>query len=257
MLTMPENTQQIAIPDSPVSTDNSILETPVIETNPTSEKEIITNPKKTKDDNEVDVDVDQTDVNRDFTFKESPGQFAAKMAAPMMNLYSGLFDKYDPRFEPEFQKIDAPKLDYTESINSIRRNAAKTKRSFKKVGSNPSNMLALSQQTNSLEAQTIQQIDVINAKLEFEADKLNNAQKQRLEKTKKELQLGFEEAKRKSLQEAAKQFQQIATTNQANELAQQYAAMGAENVGKVEYQTLVKQLSDLLKKRKEKKNKKK
>lgn len=257
MLTMPKNTQQIIIPDSPVSTDNSILETPVIETDPTSEKEIITNPNKTKDDNEVDVDVDQTDVNRDFTFKESPGQFAAKMTAPMMNLYSGLFDKYDPRFEPEFQKIDAPKLDYTESINSIRRNAAKTKRSFKKVGSNPSNMLALSQQTNSLEAQTIQQIDVINAKLEFEADKLNNAQKQRLEKTKKELQLGFEEAKRKSLQAAAEQFQQIATTNQANELAQQYAAMGAENVGKVEYQTLVKQLGDLLKKRKEKKNKKK
>jgi hypothetical protein len=251
ILTMPENNQEMIIPDTP----EPILE----ETDSKVKKSIegVVNPKLIEDDNEVDVDVDQTDVNRDYSFKESPGQFAAKMAAPMMNLYSGLFDKYDPRFEPEFQKIEAPKLNYTESINSIRRNAAKIKKSFNKVGSNPGNLLAISQQTNSLEAQTIQQIDVINAKLEFEAGKLNNSQKQRLEKTKKELELGFAEAKRKSLQESAKQFQEIATTNQANELAQQYAAMGAENIGKVEYKTLVEQLGELLKKRKENKNKKK
>ncbi len=251
ILTMPENNQEMIIPDTP----KPILE----ETDSKVKKSIegVVDPKLIKDDNEVDVEVDQKDINRDFSFKESPGQFAAKMAAPMMNLYSGLFDKYDPRFEPEFQKIEAPKLNYTESVNSIRRNAAKIKKSFNKVGSNPGNLLAVSQQTNSLEAQTIQQIDVINAKLEFEAGKLNNSQKQRLEKTKKELQLGFEEAKRKSLQEAAKQFQEIATTNQANELAQQYAAMGAENIGKVEYKTLVEQLGELLKKRKENKNKKK
>lgn len=263
MLTAPQTNQQMVIPDAPIIeneptlVDPTVVQTSKTQAPPKTGVDGVVDPNKDKDDNEVDVDVDQTDVNRDYTFKESPGQFAAKMAAPMMNLYSGLFDKYDPKFELEFQKTTAPKLDYTESINSIRRNAAKTKRAFKKVGSNPSNMLALSQQTNSLEAQAIQQIDVINAKLEFEAEKLNNAQKQRLEKTKKELQLGFEEAKRKSLQAAAKQFQDIATTNQANELAQQYAAMGAENVGKVEYQTLVEQLGDLLKKRKEKKNKKK
>ena len=251
ILTMPENNQEMIIPDTP----EPILE----ETDSKVKKSIegVVDPKLIEDDNEVDVEVDQKDINRDFSFKESPGQFAAKMAAPMMNLYSGLFDKYDPRFEPEFQKIEAPKLNYTENINSIRRNAAKIKKSFNKVGSNPGNLLAISQQTNSLEAQTIQQIDVINAKLEFEAGKLNNSQKQRLEKTKKELQLGFEEAKRKSLQAAAKQFQEIATTNQANELAQQYAAMGAENIGKVEYKTLVEQLGELLKKRKENKNKKK
>ncbi len=258
LLTMPESNQEIIIPSTDVNSIPNEVTTPV----ETSKTEIIpkggvVNPNKDDDDNEVDVDVDQKDINRDFTFKETPGQFAAKMAAPMMNLYSGLFDKYDPRFEPEFQEIETPKLDYSESVNSIRRNAAKIKRSFNKVGSNPGNLLAVSQQTNSLEAQTIQQIDVINAKLEFEGEKLNNAQKQKLEKIKKELQLGFEEAKRKSLQAAAEQFQQIATTNQANELALKYAAMGAEDIAEPDYKTLVQQLGDLLKKRKENKKLKK
>lgn len=205
--------------------------------------------------NEVDVNTDLDPKNRDYTFKETVPEFLAKVAAPAMNLYSGLFDKYDPKFEPKYHAIDAPKLDYTESLNAIRRSTAGLKRDLRKFSRNPGNILFAHQKGAQLEAQAIQQIDAINAKLQFDADKLNNAQKQKLEKMKKELELGFAEAKRKSLQEFTKQSQQIATTNQANRLAQQYAAMGAEDIGSVEYKTLVEQLGDLLKKRKEQKGK--
>jgi len=250
----PKNTElRLGPSEENVLNDESITfqDTPKVTTEP--EKKDDTK----KDDNEVDVNVNQKDINRDYTFKETPGQFLAKMSAPMMNLYSGIFDKYSSEFEPEYKPVEAPKLDYTESINAIRRSTAGLKRDLKKYSRNPGNLLQASQRGAQLEAQAIQQIDTINAKLEFEADKLNNSQIQRLEKIKKELQLGFQEAKRKSLQEAAKQFQEIATTNQANQLAQQYAAMGAENIGKVEYQTLVEQLGELLKNRREEKKKKK
>jgi len=204
-------------------------------------------------ENEIDVNVDQTDINRDYSFKETPFEFASKYAAPVANLVDGFTSKYDPKYEPEYTPLTAPKLDYTESVNSIRRNANKVKNSFNKVGKNPSNLLALSQQTNALEAKAMEQVNVINAKLEFDAGKLNNVQKQKLEKTKKELLLGFDEATRKSKQAAAKQFADIARTDQANRLAQSYASMGAENIGKVEYATLVDQLGEFLKKRKKEK----
>ena len=205
------------------------------------------------EENEIDVNVDQTDINRDYSFKETPLEFASKYAAPVANLVDGFTSKYDPKYEPEYTPLTAPKLDYTESVNSIRRNANKVKNSFNKVGKNPSNLLALSQQTNALEAKAMEQVNVINAKLEFDAGKLNNVQKQKLEKTKKELLLGFDEATRKSKQAAAKQFADIARTDQANRLAQSYASMGAEDIGKVEYATLVDQLGEFLKKRKKEK----
>ena len=205
------------------------------------------------EENEIDVNVDQTDINRDYSFKETPLEFASKYAAPVANLVDGFTSKYDPKYEPEYTPLTAPKLDYTESVNSIRRNANKVKNSFNKVGKNPSNLLALSQQTNALEAKAMEQVNVINAKLEFDAGKLNNVQKQKLDKTKKQLLLGFDEATRKSKQAAAEQFADIARTDQANRLAQSYASMGAEDIGKVEYATLVDQLGEFLKKRKKEK----
>jgi hypothetical protein len=209
------------------------------------------------DDNEVDIDPNLSNSKKNISFKETPLEFASKMAGPLYNIGSGLLSK--PKdYNPDYIPVDAPKLDATESINSIKRNVAGVRRSLDKVGNNPSQLLALAQTGSRLESQAIQEIDNINAKLEFEAEKLNKAEKQKLNKLKKQLEMSLDEAKRKSIQEGIAQFGEIATTNQANKLAQQYASMGVDNIGGVDYRTYPQQLLDLIKenrkKRKAKKN---
>ena len=208
-------------------------------------------------DNEVDIDPNLSNSKKNISFKETPLEFASKMAGPLYNIGSGLFSK--PKdYNPDYIPVDAPKLDATESINSIKRNVAGVRRSLDKVGNNPSQLLALAQTGSRLESQAIQEIDNINAKLEFEAEKLNKAEKQKLNKLKKQLEMSLDEAKRKSIQEGIAQFGEIATTNQANKLAQQYASMGVDNIGEIDYKTYPQQLLDLIKenrkKRKAKKN---
>jgi hypothetical protein len=209
------------------------------------------------DDNEVDIDPNLSNSKKNISFKETPLEFASKMAGPLYNIGSGLLSK--PKdYNPDYIPVDAPKLDATESINSIKRNVAGVRRSLDKVGNNPSQLLALAQTGSRLESQAIQEIDNINAKLEFETEKLNKAEKQKLNKLKKQLEMSLDEAKRKSIQEGIAQFGEIATTNQANKLAQQYASMGVDNIGGVDYRTYPQQLLDLIKenrkKRKAKKN---
>jgi len=207
-------------------------------------------------ENEINVDVDQEDVNRDFKFKETPMQAAAKALPIAANLYSGLFSKYDPKYEPEFVATKAPKLDYTESVNAIRRSTAGLRKDLRKFGRNPGNLQVAAQKGAQLEAQAIQQVDTINAKLQFEAEKLNKAEKQKLERMKKQLMLTFDEAKRKSLQASAEQTKQMVEANQANELAAYYATMAGEGIGSVEYKTLADQFAEMLKNRNKNKKKK-
>ncbi len=251
---------ELEVPSMPTNQEQQEQQQQVIP----EEETVLNDPSKVNitandvDPNEVDIDPNLSNSKKDISFKETPLEFASKMAGPLYNIGSGLLSK--PKdYNPDYIPVDAPKLDATESINSIKRNVAGVRRSLDKVGNNPSQLLALAQTGSRLESQAIQEIDNINAKLEFEAEKLNKAEKQKLNKLKKQLEMSLDEAKRKSIQEGIAQFGEIATTNQANKLAQQYASMGVDNIGGVDYKTYPQQLLDLIKenrkKRKAKKNK--
>ena len=77
--------------------------------------------------------------------------------------------------------------------------------------------------------------DKLQKELDFRGNEYNTKQKQALKKYQKQLEMSFDEAKRKSIQEGIKQMGKIQETEAANYLAAQYNSMAAPNLGTFEY----------------------
>lgn len=205
---------------------------------PTKDKEIIDETsdvvEKAELDDEVPVDPTLEDKKFDFEYKETFPQFAAKMAGPLYNIGSGLFSK--PKdYTPDFIPLDVPKFDPTQALNNVKRQVSGIRRQLNKVGANPSNLLALAQSGSRLENETLMTYDKLQKELDFRGEQYNKGQKQQIEKYKKQLEMSFDEAKRKSIQEGIKQIGQIQQTEAANYLAAQYNAMAAPSLGTFSY----------------------
>jgi hypothetical protein len=197
-------------------------------------------------------EIDNTDPNKpnaedikdakfDFNYKETFPQFAAKMASPLYNIGAGLFSK--PKdYMPDFIPVDVPKFDPTQALSNVKRQVSGLRKQLNKVGANPSNLLALAQSGSRLENETLMTYDKLQKELNFRGEQYNKGQKQQLEKYKKQLEMSFDEAKRKSIQEGIKQFSEIQQTEAANYLAAQYNAMAAPNLGTFSYTPFLKGL---------------
>jgi hypothetical protein len=186
-----------------------------------------------KDPNMPDAN-DISDAKFDFNYKESFPQFAAKYAAPLYNIGSGLFSKQKD-YTPDFVPLETPKFDPTQALNNVKRQVSGLRKNLNKVGANPSNLLALAQSGSRLENETLMTYDKLQKELDFRGNQYNTKQKQDLEKYKKQLEMSFDEAKRKSIQEGIKQMGKIQETEAANYLAAQYNAMSAPSLGTFEY----------------------
>ena len=205
------------------------------------EKEKEKNKVKTKEEPVIEEDSDKIVETDDianakfpFKYKESFPQFAAKYAAPIYNIGSGLFSKQKD-YMPDFVPLETPKFDPTQAINNVKRQVSGLRRSLNKVGANPSNLLALAQSGSRLENETLMTYDKLQKELDFRGNEYNTKQKQALKKYQKQLEMSFDEAKRKSIQEGIKQMGKIQETEAANYLAAQYNSMAAPNLGTFEY----------------------
>jgi len=204
-----------------------------------------------EDPNKIVKTDDIENTKFDFNYKESFPQFAAKYAAPLYNIGSGLLSKQKD-YMPEFVPLETPKFDPTQAINNVKRQVSGLRKSLNKVGANPSNLLALAQSGSRLENETLMTYDKLQKELDFRGNQYNTTQKQSLKKYKKQLEMSFDEAKRKSIQEGIKQMGKIQETESANYLAAQYNSMAAPNLGTFEYTPF---LEGLLNKMNKKKNK--
>jgi hypothetical protein len=216
------------------------------------------NKVKTKEEPVIEEDSDKIVETDDianakfpFKYKESFPQFAAKYAAPLYNIGSGLFSKQKD-YMPDFVPLETPKFDPTQAINNVKRQVSGLRKNLNKVGANPSNLLALAQSGSRLENETLMTYDKLQKELDFRGDQYNTKQKQALKKYQKQLEMSFDEAKRKSIQEGIKQMGKIQETEAANYLAAQYNSMAAPNLGTFEYTPF---LEGLLNKMNKKKNK--
>jgi hypothetical protein len=190
--------------------------------------------KTEKQDDEIPVDTDLSDAKFDFEYKESFPQFASKMIGPLYNIGAGLLSK--PKdYNPDFIPVDVPKFDPTQALSNVKRQVSGLRKQLNKVGANPSNLLALAQSGSRLENETLMTYDKLQKELDFRGEQYNKGQKQQLEKYKKQLEMSFDEAKRKSIQEGIKQFSEMQQTEAANYLAAQYNAMAAPNLGTFSY----------------------
>ena len=209
--------------------------------------------KSTDEKPEIPVDAEGIeDAKFDFKYKESFPQFASKMAGPLYNIGAGLLSK--PKdYNPDFIPLDVPKFDPTQALNNVKRQVSGLRRQLNKVGANPSNLLALAQSGSRLENETLMTYDKLQKELDFRGEQYNKGQKQQLEKYKKQLEMSFDEAKRKSIQEGIKQFSELQQTEAANYLAAQYNAMAAPNLGTFEYVPFLEGLLNRENKKKKKK----
>lgn len=232
-----------------VDSENPVFNPEVVDTkedvNPLAvveptEEEKETPKAKSTEEGEEKKDPDMPDANDisdakfDFNYKESFPQFAAKYAAPLYNIGSGLFSKQKD-YIPDFVPLETPKFDATQALNNVKRQVSGLRKNLNKVGANPSNLLALAQSGSRLENETLMTYDKLQKELDFRGNQYNTKQKQNLEKYKKQLEMSFDEAKRKSIQEGIKQMGKIQETEAANYLAAQYNAMSAPSLGTFEY----------------------
>lgn len=223
-----------------VATKEDVSPSAVVE--PTEEE---TPKAKSTEQGEEKKDPDMPDANDisdakfDFNYKESFPQFAAKYAAPLYNIGSGLFSKQKD-YTPDFVPLETPKFDPTQALNNVKRQVSGLRKNLNKVGANPSNLLALAQSGSRLENETLMTYDKLQKELDFRSNQYNTKQKQDLEKYKKQLEMSFDEAKRKSIQEGIKQMGKIQETESANYLAAQYNALSAPNLGTFEYTPFLK-----------------
>jgi hypothetical protein len=243
-----------------VDSENPVFNTEVVDTKedvnplavvePTEEetpKDKSTEQEEEKKDPDMPDANDISDAKFDFNYKESFPQFAAKYAAPLYNIGSGLFSKQKD-YTPDFVPLEVPKFDPTQAINNVKRQVSGLRRSLNKVGANPSNLLALAQSGSRLENETLMTYDKLQKEMDLRGNQYNTKQKQDLEKYKKQLEMSFDEAKRKSIQEGIKQMGKIQETDSANYLAAQYNALSAPNLGTFEYTPFLKGLLERMNK---------
>ena len=242
--------EEIAQIENQNQIDNTILVAPEEEIVDVDEEVVVQEEKeKEEEEKEKDKEKDKEIVNTDdisdakfnFNYKESFPEFAASMAAPLYNIGSGLFSK-EKDYTPKFIPLEVPKFDPTQAINNVKRQVSGLRRSLNKVGSNPSNLLALAQSGSRLENETLMTYDKLQKEMDLRGNQYNAKQKQTLEKNKKQLEMAFDEAKRKSIQEGIKQLGKIQEAKTANFLAAQYNAMAAPNMGTFEYTPFLQRL---------------
>ena len=197
------------------------------------ETEEETEEEKKKEEEVVSTD-DIKNTKFNFNYQEKFPEFAAKYAAPIYNIGSGLLSKQKD-YTPDFVPLDVPKFDPTQALNNVKRQVSGIRSSLNKLNTNPANLLALAQSGSRLENETLLAYDKIQKQLDFKGNQYNTTQKQQMKKYQKQLEMSFDEAKRKSIQEGIKQMGEIQDAQNANFLAAQYNAMAAPNMGTFEY----------------------
>lgn len=165
------------------------------------------------------MDTSLNDITRNVDLRQTPGEALGNVLGLGYNLYQGLspIDKIQAR--ELYTPLEAPKVDYTQSENMARSQAAGTRNAVRGAGVNPALL-------NAINANSLSQIAAIqteeenrNKMAQFETDKLNAAAKAAATWQALQTNWGMQMAKQEHLKEAFKGFQDLHKAKRADQVA--------------------------------------